>query len=129
MNHITGLCAVGRRMKQYAYWTTSNCFACGKEDMIDHVWGCPERDTQCHLALQSIDHNLESLDTKPSTQAKIIKTLSRMQLQRRSNLMSKPFNKRAAPAQETIGLTHTLLVEWFLQWTRHQERHYQRKGS
>ena len=129
MNNITGLCAVGRRMKQCDHWTTSDCFACGKEDTIYHVWRCPERDTRWHLALQSIDLHLERSDNKPSTQAKILETLSIVQLRIRSTLMSTLLNKRAASAQETTGLTHTLLGEWSLQWNRLKERHYQRKGS
>ena len=81
------------------------------------------------MEIQSIDHRLERPDTNPSTQAKILKTLSIIQLRSWSTLTSTPLNKRAAAAQETIGLTHTLIGEWYIQWTCLKEQHYQRKGS
>ena len=78
MNNITGLCAVGRRMKQCDHWTTSDCFACGKEDTIYHVWRCPERDIRWHLALQSIECHLKRSDIEPSTQDTMLEILSRI---------------------------------------------------
>jgi hypothetical protein len=66
--HTSGMCGVGKFMKQWKEWTSDSCPRCGMMEDAPHVWRCKGAGTEeiWNKAVAELDTTLRRLNTDPT---------------------------------------------------------------